>query len=161
MKHEFGRVLRQEWKEVLKLIDFLLEKCQELILVKGNHDVIFGPIASKRKVEVVNKYELNEVLVIHGDKLIETEAKIIIIGHEHPAVTIREGNKYEKYKCFLKGTWKGKELIVLPSFNPLIEGTDVIKEQLLSPFLNDISEFEVFVVSKEEVFPFGRVKGLL
>ncbi|MBU0460036.1 MAG: metallophosphoesterase [Nanoarchaeota archaeon] len=179
LKHDFGRILKQEWKDVLKIIDLMLENCEELILVRGNHDTILGPIAEKRKIKIVKDYQIKNILIIHGDKLIEkTKAKTIIIGHEHPAVTIRDGSKFEKYKCFLKGKWcqkaklsgtsrnmksfqkKNKTLIVMPSFNPLIEGTDIIKEQLLSPFLTNISNFEVFIVGKEEVFPFGKVKSL-
>ena len=160
LKHEFGRVLRQEWKEVSNLIDFILKKVPELILIKGNHDLILGPIAEKKGVKVVKEYILNETTIVHGHQLIVTKAKKIIIGHEHPAISLKEKSKIEKYKCFLKGKWKNKELIVMPSFNPLWEGTDIIREQLLSPFLENISNFELFVVGKEEVFDFGKVKEL-
>ena len=30
LKHEFGRILRQEWKEILAFFDFLAEKCKRL-----------------------------------------------------------------------------------------------------------------------------------
>lgn len=167
LKHEFGKVLRQEWREVLEFLDFLLMNGQEVIIIKGNHDPIIKPIADKKRVVVVREYMVGDTLIVHGDELVETNAKRIIIGHEHPAITIREGSKWEKYKCFLKGTWKGeekdqrnKELIAVPSFNPLLEGTDVLKEQLLSPFLEDIKNFEVFVVGDKGVFYFGRLKDL-
>lgn len=160
LKHEFGRVLRQEWKEVLQFLDFCLEKIGKVIIIQGNHDPIIQSIASQRGIQVVNQYAFGKTLIVHGDKLIETTAKRIIIGHEHPAITIREGSKWEKYKCFLKGKWKGKELIAVPSFNPLLEGTDVLKEEVLSPFLKNIQNFEVFVVSKEEVLYFGKVEAL-
>ena len=177
LKHEFGKVLRQEWKEVLELLDFLLQNISEVIIIKGNHDPIIQPIADKKGIAVVEQYEVGDSLIVHGDELVETNAKRIIIGHEHPAITIREGSKWEKYKCFLKGTWeskvkgasgwqgkrkgnKNKELIVVPSFNPLLEGTDVLKEQLLSPFLEDIKNFEVYVVGEREVFYFGKIKEL-
>ena len=165
LKHEFGKVLRQEWKEVLELLDFLLQNISEVIIIKGNHDPIIQPIADKKGIAVVEQYEVGDSLIVHGDELVETNAKRIIIGHEHPAITIREGSKWEKYKCFLKGTWRGKdrkkkELIAVPSFNPLLEGTDVLKEQLLSPFLEDIKKFEVYVVGEKGVFYFGKVKEL-
>lgn len=175
LKHEFGRILKQEWKDVLQLMDFLLLHCQELILIKGNHDSILGPIASKRKVQIIEFYILGENLIIHGDKKLEKIAlnklnfkKInrFIIGHEHPAISLKEKSKVEKYKCFLKGRWKEpgqsqkKELIVLPSFNPLLEGTDIIKENLLSPFLSDINDFEVYVAGEKDTFYFGKVKDL-
>ena len=165
LKHEFGKVLRQEWREVLELLDFLLQHVPEVIIVKGNHDPIIKPIADKKGVAVVSEYVIGDTLVVHGDSLVETNSKRIVIGHEHPAITIREGSKWEKYKCFLKGTWKGKdqkkkELIAVPSFNPLLEGTDVLKEQLLSPFLKDIKDFEVYVVGEKGIYLFGKVREL-
>ena len=160
LKHEFGTVLRQEWSEVLQFLDFCLQHCQEVIIIKGNHDPIIKPIAEKRGIFVVTEYQIGDTLIVHGDKIIETKTKRIIIGHEHPAITIREKSKREKYKCFLKGKWKGKELIAVPSFNPLLEGTDVLQEELLSPFLENVKNFDVYVVSKGDVFAFGKVKDI-
>jgi len=160
LKHEFGKVLRQEWREVLELLDFLLQNVPEVIIIKGNHDLIIKPIADKKGITVVNEYKMRDTLIVHGEELIETYAKRIVIGHEHPAITIREGSKWEKYKCFLKGKWNGKELIAVPSFNPLLEGTEVLKEELLSPFLDDIKNFEVYVVGEKEAYYFGKIKEL-
>ena len=160
LKHEFGTVLRQEWQEVLEFLDLVLLKVKNIIIIKGNHDPLLKFITEKRAIRVVTDYLISDTLIVHGDQLVDTKAKRIIIGHEHPAVVMREGSKREKYKCFLKGRWKKKELIAVPSFNPLLEGTDVLKEELLSPFLKDIQNFEVYIVSKGEVFGFGKVKGL-
>lgn len=180
LKHEFGSVLKQEWKDVLQLLDFLSEKCKEIIIIQGNHDPIIKPIADKRNISIVPEFKVRNILIVHGNELVKTgkEVKTIIIGHEHPAVTIREGSKWEKYKCFLKGDWKenlkdnlgdkfksigkSKELIVVPSFNPLLEGTDILKEKLLSPFLSksNLENFTIYVVGEKEVFLFGKVKSL-
>ena len=160
LKHEFGTVLRQEWKEVVALLDFVVQQVPEVIIIQGNHDTIIRPIVEKRGIQVVKEWKFQDVVVVHGDQVVETKAKSIIIGHEHPAITIREGGKREKYKCFLKGKWKRKEVIAVPSFNPLLEGTDVLKEQVLSPFLRKVRNFEVFIVHKGEAFQFGKVKKL-
>jgi hypothetical protein len=145
----------------MRLIDYL-ERKGKLILVKGNHDTILGPIADKREIKVVDEFCVDGILILHGHKLPTTDhkPKTIIIAHEHPAVKIRSDVRAEKYKCFLKGKYKGKTLIVQPSFNLLIEGTDVISEELLSPFLDqDLDNFEVFVVDKK-VYDFGKLKNL-
>lgn len=160
LKHEFGRISNQEWKDVLHFLDFLSQKCTEIIIIQGNHDPIITPIAKKKNIIIINSFELVDAIIIHGDEIIKTKHKRIIIGHEHPAITIRKGSKTEKYKCFLKGKWNKKELIVVPSFNPLIEGTDVLQGKMLSPFLDNIDLFEVFIISKGEVFNFGTVKSL-
>ncbi|MBS3124011.1 metallophosphoesterase [Candidatus Woesearchaeota archaeon] len=164
LKHEFGRVLRQEWKEVLEFLEFIINKGVEVIIIKGNHDHLMQVLANKKNITLINSYVLGDNLILHGDELVKEDINLkkfkrIIIGHEHPAIVLREGGKKEKYKCFLQGKWKNKELIVMPSFNPLLEGTDVSKEKLLSPFLTDISNFTVYIVGFREVLKFGKVKS--
>ncbi len=159
LKHEFGTISEQEWRDTLKVID-MVSRFGKIVLVKGNHDNILGPIAKKRKVEVVDKFEVDGVCVAHGDSVVETKKKVVIIGHEHPAVMLSEGERKEKVKCFLKGKFKGKELIVMPSMNQVTEGTDVLSEKLLSPYLQkSLGSFEVYVVA-DKVYDFGKLKNL-
>ena len=129
LKHEFGRISSQEWTDTLKLIDFIAQNCEQIILIKGNHDNILLPIAQKRNVKIDKQFIIEDTLILHGDKIedIPKEIKTIIIGHEHPAISLREQGRAEKYKCFLVGNYKRKKLIVLPSFNLLVDGTDVLK----------------------------------
>ncbi|MFC1704967.1 metallophosphoesterase [Nanoarchaeota archaeon] len=179
IKHEFGRISDQEWRHTLRLLDFLGRYCKEIILVKGNHDKVLGPIAEKRKVKVVDYYFINQkssikkkttkkskkILVIHGDKIPEKkvleEASTIIIGHEHPAVAVKEGNRVETFKAFLKGKWKDKVLIVQPSFFLVTEGTNILNEEILSPFLKqDLKNFEAWIIA-DRIYEFGKLKNLL
>jgi uncharacterized protein len=163
IKHEFGTISEQEWRLTLRLLDFLALHAESIVLIKGNHDTILGPIAQKRNVTIVDHMLLgNSILITHGDKIpkIPKGIKTIIIGHEHPALSLRDGARVETVKCFLKGTYKKMDLIVLPSFNLVHEGTDVLKEDLFSPFLDqDISRFEVFVVA-DKVYDFGKIKDI-
>src|SRR3989338_2896592 len=96
LKHEFGRISEQEWRHTLKFLDFLGKQCEKVILVKGNHDTIHGPIAEKSNLEVHDYVQMRDgdVLICHGDKLPPEEplkkAKLIVIGHEHPSVALRQ-----------------------------------------------------------------------
>ncbi|MBN2112353.1 metallophosphoesterase [Candidatus Woesearchaeota archaeon] len=162
IKHEFGKISDQEWREALKLADFLAKHCKRLVLTKGNHDKILGPIADKRNIELVDYFEIDSILIIHGDRIPKDISKYstIIIGHEHPAVSIQEGGRTEKFKCFLVGQYKGKKLIVQPSFNLVTEGTDVLLDETLSPFLKQkLDDFEVYVVG-DRIYYFGELKNL-
>lgn len=165
-KHEFGKISAQEWRDALQVFDLLSEHSEKIILIKGNHDTILGPIAKKRNLSVRDFYFLKKekIFVTHGHKTFNNDemknAKIIIIGNEHPAVSIKEGIKSELFKCFLIGNWKGKKLIVTPSFLPIIEGTDVRKEGLLSPYLQqNLSGFSVLVVG-DKIYDFGKLKNI-
>lgn len=164
LKHEFGKISEQEWRDVLKLIDFLKQNCNELIIIKGNHDIILKPVAEKRLITLVSEFATGDITIVHGDKLqlFNKSIKTLIIGHEHPAVGLRESGRVEKFKCFLVGKYKKQNLVVQPSFNPVVEGTDVLKEKVLSPYLTDLQNFEVFVVNDKtkEVLKFGKVKNL-
>lgn len=159
LKHEFGEISNQEWRDTLKIIDLISQNAKEIILVKGNHDTILGPIARKRSIEIVESFRYKDILFVHGDKEIETDAGTRVIGHIHPSVFLKEGNRVERYKCFLKGQYKGKNLIVMPAFSLLREGTDVITSEFSSPYINDLKDFEVFVVG-DKVYYFGDVSNL-
>lgn len=169
LKHEFGTISGQEWRNVLKFIDLLKKHCNEVILIRGNHDKILGVIAGKRNIRLQDFFwdKTGNILICHGDNFptdnVLNCASTIIIGHEHPAISLKEGARVEQVKCFLKGKFKGKDLIVQPSFNSIIEGTNVLKDEILSPFLRqkrNLGDFEVFVV-EEEVFYFGKIRSLL
>lgn len=161
LKHEFGRISEQEWRETLKVLDLLL-KHGKVILLKGNHDTILGPIANKRNVKFQDHLLVDDIYICHGDKIPSDlqKAKTIIIGHEHPAISLKEGVRVEKFKCYLKGRFRRKTLIVQPSFLLITEGTDIMQEKLLSPFLHQkLDNFEVFVVG-DKVYKFGKLKDL-
>lgn len=162
LKHEFGEISRQEWNETLALLDLMLEK-SKVILIKGNHDTILEPIARKKGLEIRDFCCIDNVCILHGDKIrIEHEvndAEILIIGHEHPAISLHEGAKSEIYKCFLLGRWKNKKIIAMPSFFSIFEGTDIKKEKLLSPYLASIENFEVFVVG-DRIYKLGKFKNI-
>lgn len=159
LKHEFGVISESEWQETLKILDLMLKQCQ-VILIKGNHDSILEPIAKKRRLKILDKYEIDKICIVHGDKIIETSSTIIIIGHEHPAICLNDEIKTEKYKCFLLGRYKGKLLVVMPSFLPMIEGTDVATEDLLSPYLQqNLNNFELFVIG-DKTYKFGKLNNL-
>ena len=161
LKHEFGSISGQEWRDVLALLDFLQEKCKKIILVKGNHDTILEPIAKKKNnLSIVNYYIEGENAFIHGHKLfieiLDKKVKNLFLGHRHPAVVLRKGAKSESYKCFLVGKWKGKNVYLLPSFFPLVEGSDVFVEDtnLFTKF--NLKEFDVYAVG-DKVYKFGKL----
>jgi putative SbcD/Mre11-related phosphoesterase len=162
LKHEFGTISDEEWRNTIKLIGFLNKNCDELVILKGNHDKVIDPIAQKCNITPLKKYIIDDILFCHGDFIptIPAQMKTIIIGHEHPAVSVTEGVRSETFKCFLKGKWNNRTLIVLPSMNLVTEGTDVLQENMLSPFLQqDLSNFNVFVVG-DKVYEFGKLKKL-
>lgn len=162
IKHEFGRISRQEWNEIAKLVKFVRGEGIEVIAVRGNHDTVFGPVAKELKIEEVDEVRIDDILIIHGDYMPGKLAPIIIIGHEHPAIVLRDKAKQEKFKCFVKAHLKKCVLIVQPSCNPFTQGTDIRGERILSPLLAKSTHREVFIVDEKtrEVLPFGNINNL-
>ncbi|MBI4053241.1 MAG: metallophosphoesterase [Candidatus Diapherotrites archaeon] len=167
LKHEFGAPSRQEWQEAFAMLELLSMHCNEIILLRGNHDRVLAPIAEWKNLTILENgffSEPDKTLFLHGDKIVRNKAfataETIAIGHEHPAVSIREGVKKEQFKCFLKGKFEGKNLVVLPSLNQLNIGTDLTREKTLSPFLKqDLSGFEVWAV-EDKPYYFGKLNNL-
>lgn len=162
IKHEFGAISRQEWKETFELLDFL-KSYGKVVLIKGNHDTIIGPIAMRKDLEIKDWAVLGDVFITHGHKIFDIPKRIktVVIGHEHPAIALREGNCYEKFKCFLIGSYRRKKLIVIPSLLQVVEGTDILREEILSPYLKQgLRNFDVFVVEDNKVYEFGKLKNL-
>ena len=149
------------------MLDFLQQHCREIVLVKGNHDTILGPIARFKGLKVLEEglfLPATSTYVTHGAFVPDNEefrkAKVIVIGNEHPAISIREGVKAELFKCFLHGKFKGKELIVIPSHNAVTIGTNILKEKVISPFLKQpLGDFKVWVI-EDQPYYFGKIRDL-
>lgn len=165
-KQEFGTISRQEWKEAVEMLDFLSGHCDEIILVKGNHDTVLGPIAEWKSVRLTDRlFSENEgVLFLHGDREPAvkdlSKAETIVIGHAHPCVTVRDGVKRETYKCFLIGKYRRKNLVVLPSMNQLALGEDMTKGRAMSPLVKNLADFKVYAV-EDGPYYMGKLKNLL
>lgn len=151
LKHEFGRINRQEWKDTMEVLKLMTSNVNQTILIKGNHDNMVRPLL--KTIQLEDYVVEQDCFICHGDRLFETmrSCKTIIIGHEHPAILLDDGIRQERYKCFLLGKYKSKNLIVMPSFNPLFTGSD-LNEGTLSPYVK--GKFKRFVVSDHGLLEF-------
>lgn len=161
VKHRFGSILRQEWGDVLGLVEYLEGRCDEIIIVKGNHDNILEPIVRKReKVKLKDFFVFGEYCFVHGDKefdeMYDNGVGVWVMGHGHPAVKISDGVKVEKYKCFLEGRFEGRRVVIVPSFFEYVEGSDPRENDLKLGWDFDFGEFNVMIVGEElRVLDFG------
>ncbi len=107
----------------------------KIIVIKGNHDNILKPIVKKSGIKLVDYHcvEIKEgkknkkICFLHGNKLFKqcSNSDYLIFGHLHPAITVYDKYKSEKYKCFLKGKWDNKEVYILPNFSLFNLGYDL------------------------------------
>ena len=191
VKHDFGEITDIEWRETLKFLDYLKNKGKKIIVVKGNHDTKLNPILRKKGINMKDFYVVEvggggdgkKVCFFHGNKLFEqcldNNNKVLVFGHIHPAITLYDEYKSEKFKCFLKGKWKKKDVYILPSFstsslgynlNDLREGKGFhnkvhkVFNQVPNRVPNKIIEkFEVIIYNNKEKkeYMFGKLRGLI
>jgi hypothetical protein len=168
IKHSFG-FEKEEMFSFRKVADFISEKVgsENLILIRGNHDTIeysFG--------KMQDYFIQDGIAFVHGNEsfleIYDEKIKIIVMGHIHPSVILsdKSGIKKERFKCFLKGNFKKKEVFILPSFLESVEGTLVNNynsdyDSLFSIIpKKDLLKFEVFVIGEDDTYGFGKVKDL-
>ncbi len=166
VKHVIGGIANSEWNEILGFLDYLKEYCRKIVIVRGQHDVILGPILKKREEIMLEEYYVNgKYAFVHGDKRKEEiekkEIKIWVMGNGHPAIKITDGTKNEKYKCFLVGKFEGKEIIICPSFIEANEGTDPREHDLGMGWEFNYNKFEVIIVGEDlEDLKFGKLEKI-
>lgn len=169
LKDKFSGLEEEERYNIVNLFDYLEEKCKEIVVIRGNHDNYLLNILKYRGMGSYIFYIWKEYCFLHGDKdfaeIYDKEIKYWVMGHLHPAVSLREGTKTERYKCFLEGEFKMKKIIILPSFSEIGEGVDVLEvwgrseNNLAWNF--DLGKFRVKIIGEKlEVLDFGKVSVL-
>ncbi len=167
IKHYFGFFHREKYS-FNKLFNFLKKKINEenIIIIKGNHDKIdYGKKAVDYHLE-------GGIAFLHGNKkfveVFDKKIKMIVMGHLHPSIIISDKHniKREKFKCFLFGEYLKKQILVLPSFLDIVEGTNVneysnkkLKEFAIIPIKN-ILNFNIYVIGEKETYNFGKIKDI-
>jgi len=145
---------RQEYREIPKFCDFLLEHFKEVLIVRGNHDTSiedFVPGAVRIRPATGTVY--HDAGLVHGHTWPSSEvmsAKTLVMGHEHPTVLFKAGvGSHMSEPCWMRGTFRApvegdrydklpESFIVVPAFNRLLGGSPVneIDTPMLGPVLN-------------------------
>lgn len=184
LKHHFSF----EKGEKFDIRDFLIflesyVKKENLILLKGNHERFELDKREHKEYFISQKDEKdnNKIAFIHGDKNIpkiwDKEVKTIVMGHLHPAVSLTDkaGVKIEKYKTYLQGKWKNKNIIILPSYFSITEGTEVNnlvlktsrvaekkdKEEFSLVPEKRLENFSAYIQGEDGVYDFGKLRKLM
>ena len=159
VKHTFDKLTRLERQEVSRLFEELRRRGVEVKVVKGNHDSYLVVVAREYGVEVIKGHlVLDGYMFIHGHRKPPREPRpeVIVMGHEHPSISIRDRIGYvAKTPCFLVGRHEptGAALLVLPAVGVYQTGTSVstMKETYLSPILReevDLRKLKPFVIAE-------------
>ncbi|MCE4625539.1 MAG: metallophosphoesterase [Desulfurococcales archaeon] len=168
LKHEFSKLLKSEKLESAKLISTAFQLgFREIILVRGNHDNYIKPIIESLGGEVVEDLEDGDILLTHGHKKAETDAEVIIIGHEHPSISVSIGGAKARFPVFLIAPLRsGSIVVVLPALGAYQTGNPVSLdwESYLSPIMREKVEtgeiVPVIFDEKEGLMPLPKLSVL-
>jgi len=158
-KHDFGRSEKREFSDILDTMDYILQDC-DLTIVRGNHDNYLQNLTEYKGIPFYEEsIKIEDLFITHGHLELDYEG-ILIMGHEHPSLKMRDKiGAVIKQPCFLHSKKHG--IVILPAFSPMAEGRDVINsEKFFSEILSDISElnkFDVYTLSEDGLIHFQTI----
>src|SRR5213078_1405963 len=127
-KHELSKNLVDEWVEVKQVLRFIRDRAKP-VLVRGNHDNYLATILGDLNLPLNARADVGGYTIVHGHEEVST-IHPIVMGHEHPAVKLKdELGATVSVPAFLVT----ERLVVLPAFSPLALGVDVSSYPYLSP----------------------------
>ncbi len=170
IKNDFLTVGDDEFNELHDLIKLCNTKKIELTLIKGNHDNFIDRYRGPFKIKVFGDEALiGDYLFFHGDKIpkiVGKKPRMMISGHEHPSIGIvKSVGRTEKLRCFLSGTYKGIDLLILPAISYFATGSDInlqSKEHLMSPIFKhtDVDSMHAIALGYGSTIDFGSIGDL-
>ena len=140
LKNQFSTSYTER-KEIEEFLEFLDQEFEEVILIKGNHDTILDNTAEKKGLELRESFKQDGILFVHGHEEVEQDFDTLVIGHEHPALALKdEVGVKEKIDCFLYGETGDGNIIVMPAYSKISNGSEINnmpRQELLSPILRE------------------------
>lgn len=140
-KHDF---LGAREDEVRVLNSFFHAINAKVTVVKGNHDSQIEKVGGIRVVDakgLLVKEKNTSYLLLHGhaapDEKDFAEADVVVMGHHHPLVEVKEGNGFAwREKAWVVGEFARprKRFVVLPAFSELSGGVAFTSKTARGPF---------------------------
>jgi len=170
LKHLFSKLGRRERRDVVDFLEYSRKRFKEIFLVRGNHDTFVYVKLRDYGVELVDKLWLRDILVVHGHRELDDRdtPRILIMGHEHPSIALRDPlGPITKVPCFLITPLKrGCLAIVMPALGMYQSGTSVttVRSSYLSPILRKEADLEnaypIAIIEGEGVFELPRLADI-
>lgn len=155
--HSFDRMDKNVRDKFVSIMGMLETRCK-VILLRGSHDTMLSTLYR----ESLERYDADGFTFAHGHNSVDNHSNLVL-GHEHPVIEI----EMERLPCFLygKSVMGGRDLFVLPAFNPLCQGVTINHVEgrdMLSPLLRrvDVEELCPIVEVQGEVLAFPKLRGL-
>ena len=159
---------RQEYREIPRFCDSLLEHFKEVSIVRGNHDTSIEEfVPGAVRIHPATGAVVGDVGLVHGHTWPSPRVmacKTLVMGHEHPTVLFRDGvGAHMSEPCWMRGRFKEpgekcryeklpESYIVVPAFNRLLGGSPINEKEtpMLGPVLNsdllDLDDARIYLL---------------
>jgi len=102
------------------IIETLAGRCETKLII-GNHDRKLRTLLRDKAVEFFPFVHVGKFLLLHGNAIPDgSEEATIIMGHEHPAISLGDGIKGARFPCFMVS----ERVLILPAFSLWAAGGD-------------------------------------
>jgi DNA ligase-associated metallophosphoesterase len=127
--------VREVAQEFATLVERLSENCS-VRLILGNHDKKLALLKPAANIEFHTSIRTGNFLLLHGDaecvrgtETAPASEELVLMGHEHPAISLGDGIKSAKFPCFLVS----ETVLILPAFSHWVSGTSFGSYEFMSP----------------------------
>jgi uncharacterized protein len=136
--------------ELTQLFSSLSGLCG-LKLILGNHDKNLRKLArGATDVEFATRFEVEGFLLVHGNSPVEVPPnKIVLMGHEHPAISLGDGIKSAKFPCFMVG----QRVLLLPAFSQWAAGSNVRAYSFMSKLAQKAAFTKAVAICGSKLLP--------
>jgi len=141
-----------EIKQELNTVFTGLKEICGLKLILGNHDTNLRKLATpETDFEFLDHFETDNFVLIHGHAAppVHPEDKTIVMGHEHPSISLGDGIRSSKFPCFLLSP----TAIILPAFSLWAAGTDIRSHSFMSSFAQSTSFTKAVAICGTKLLP--------
>ncbi len=122
LKHGIG-IRRRELAVIKEMIETLREMVDNIFILQGNHD---GGLREEFEMVGPRGFVFDGTGYFHGHALpVEDvwKADRIFTAHTHPTVILKDEVGSVRLRVWVEGKAGGREVTVLPAFNPLCRGS--------------------------------------
>jgi metallophosphoesterase superfamily enzyme len=104
-----------------ELVAVVADAGADLVATRGNHDPQLPDVLDASTPDTFRVAD--DVVVCHGHERPDESAALYVVGHDHPTIEI-EGQRRPTF-LYGEGTYRGGDVLMLPSFTELAAGVVV------------------------------------
>ena len=122
-----------------------------LKLILGNHDKKLRKLAAGiSDLEFINRFESDEFLLVHGNERVSVPGqRFVLMGHEHPAISLGDGIKSAKFPCFMIS----KRVLLLPAFSQWAAGSNIRSYDFMSRLAREANFTKAVAICGSKLLP--------